>query len=89
MNAQYVVTVGLLCDIAGAFLVANEVVRVFRESMIIDVGGSGTINGGFEGAVNPRFEEHEKRKRRYMSWGLLFLVLGFLLQIIGTWLPSL
>jgi hypothetical protein len=41
-----ITSLGLLCDIAGALLVANEVVRVFKGPAAIDVGDAGCINGG-------------------------------------------
>lgn len=82
-----VTTIGLVCDIFGALLVANEVVRVFKGSVTIDIGDSGCLNGSSELILNPEFERHEQKKRYIMKWGLLFLLLGFVLQGIGTWLP--
>lgn len=80
-----ITTVGLLCDIVGAVLVAIEVVRVFRGPTTIDIGGSGTVGGGFIPKANPDFEKHEKEKHRIMWWGLGMLLLGFTLQGVGTW----
>lgn len=84
-----VTTAGLVCDIAGALLVANEVVRVFNGPATIDVGDAGCFNGNTKLVTNPNFEAHEQKKRRYMKWGLVLLLVGFILQGIGTWLPSL
>ncbi|GMR18714.1 MAG: hypothetical protein BMS9Abin33_1149 [Gammaproteobacteria bacterium] len=86
-TGQIITTVGLLCDIAGAFLVAIEVIKVFRGPTTIDIGGSGSINGGFIPKVNPDFEKHEQEKHYYMKFGLVFLVVGFILQGVGLWWP--
>ena len=85
MTAAIITTIGLVCDIIGALLVANEVVRVFRGPTTIDIGGSGSINGGFIPKPNPAFEAHEIRKRRTMKVGLGFLVIGFVLQGVAAW----
>ncbi len=85
MIAATITTIGLICDIIGALLVANEVVRVFRGPTTIDVGGAGYWNGQFIPKPNPEFEEHENRKRRIMKVGLGFLLFGFLLQGVGVW----
>lgn len=85
---QIVTSIGLICDIVGAWLVAIEVIRVFRGPITIDVGGSGAINGGFIPAPNPAFEKHEKKKRLFMWYGLALLSVGFVLQGVGAWLPK-
>lgn len=82
-----VITTGLVCDIVGALLVANEVVRVFNGPTTIDIAILDFWNGESKLVPNPKFDEHEYKKRRYMKWGLAFLVVGFILQGIGTWLP--
>jgi hypothetical protein len=89
MIGQWITTAGLACDIIGAWLVAIEVVRVFQGPTTIDIGHSGTLNGGFIPAPNPDYEKHERQKRYIMSGGLFFLTVGFLLQGLGTWWPSL
>jgi hypothetical protein len=81
-----ITTAGLICDIVGAVLVANEVVRVFRGPAAIDTGDAGTINGGTHIVPNPAFEKHEARKRKIMWWGLGFLLIGFVLQGAAAWL---
>jgi hypothetical protein len=85
MVPQIITTVGLVCDIVGALLVANEVVRVFRSATTIDTGGAGYFGGTFKPAPNPEFERHESRKRNIMKFGLGFLIVGFVLQGVGTW----
>ncbi|BAV32429.1 hypothetical protein SCL_0105 [Sulfuricaulis limicola] len=87
MISQIITTIGLACDIVGALLVANEVVRVFREPTTIDTGGSGHFGGAFQPTINPTFEQHEKKKHHIMKIGLVFLILGFVLQGVGAWWP--
>lgn len=87
LTPQIVTSIGLLCDIAGAWLVAIEVFRVFRGPTTIDIGDSGAINGGFIPASNPMFEKHEKKKHLFMWCGLALLLIGFVLQGVGAWLP--
>jgi len=87
MVPQIITTVGLGCDIVGALLVANEVVRVFRGATTIDTGGAGYYNGVFKPAPNPEFEKHESKKRHIMKIGLGLLIVGFILQGVGAWWP--
>ena len=89
MIAQWITTAGLFCNIFGAWLVTIEVVRVFLGPTTIDMGISGTLGGGFIPVLNPEFEKHERRKRHIMSRGLFFLTIGFILQGLGTWWPTL
>jgi hypothetical protein len=84
-----ITTIGLFCDMIGAVLVAIEVVKVFREPTTIDIGGSGTIAGGFMPAVNPEYVKHEKEKHWFMKCGLGFLLFGFMVQGFGAWWPIL
>lgn len=85
---QIITTIGLIFDIVGALLVANEVVRVFRGPTTIDTGGIGYMgSNGFKPEPNPDFEKHESTKRQIMKIGLMFLVLGFVMQGVGTWWP--
>lgn len=84
-----VTTAGLFCDIFGAILVANEVVRVFNGAVTIDIGDSGSLNGSPRLTQNPDFVRHEAKKRKIMKWGLGLLFIGFFLQGVGTWLSYL
>lgn len=58
----------------------------FKEPIVIDTGGSGTVGGGFTPQQNPKFEKHERKRRKWMKLGLIFLVMGFLLQGVGIWI---
>jgi len=89
MIAQWITTAGLLCDILGAWLVAIEVVRVFRGPTTIDAGRSKAPGDGFIPVPNPEFEKYGRRKRYAMSRGLFFLTTGFMLQGLGAWWPTL
>lgn len=82
-----ITTVGLALDIFGAVLVAVEVVKVFRGPTSIDDGDTGSIAGGTQIVPNPEFVKYERSKHCYMRAGLACLVLGFILQAIGTWHP--
>lgn len=82
-----ITTIGLICDIIGAILVAIEVVKVFKGPTTIDIGRAGTLSGGFVPEVNPEYQKHEKAKHKIMKIGLAFLTLGFILQIVGAWWP--
>lgn len=58
---------------------AAEVYNTYEGSLVM-----GTWGG--VGNKDPKYAEYEKGKIR---WGLYALVIGFILQGIGTWLPVL
>jgi hypothetical protein len=41
---------------------------------------------GTAGEPTPEFKRFERQKRKWMWTGLIFLLLGFLLQIIALWM---
>jgi hypothetical protein len=80
-------SIGLLFDIAGAILVAIEVVNIFK-------GEQYKITVGLWGAAPPpektkEYEKWEKDKFKYMKLGLCLLIIGFLLQLMSNWIPIL
>lgn len=80
---------GLLLDIVGAFLVAWEVVREYRGKKYQDPQGyvvSEPFVSGIEVKESPEYSAWEIRKYRRMKMGLVCLTLGFLLQILSSWL---
>ena len=77
---QIITTVGLFFDIVGAWLVAAEVYKTYEGPIVT----SGWDNIGNK---DPEYDEYEKGKIKTMRWGLYALVIGFILQGIGTWLP--
>ena len=77
---QTITTIGLCFDIVGAWLVAAEVYKTYDGPMVT----SGWDNIGNK---DPGYLEYEKGKIKTMRYGLYALLLGFLLQIVGTWLP--
>lgn len=83
-----VTTAGLMCDIVGAFFVAAELFAQFHGSPSTILPGSGAYGGSARAAKNPELESHERRISKFMVAGLVFLTAGFLLQIVGTWLPN-
>ena len=94
-NTKFVSSLGLSLDIIGAFLVAFEVVRVFRGSLTLDEetarkdqGGKGSTHKfgvPYKHVINPDYETFEKTKRTYMRCGLYCLVGGFLMQGVSLW----
>jgi len=88
MVGPLVTTLGLLCDIAGAWLVAWEVVRQYRGKRF-EAGGREEDPGWGPHPVRETeaFQTWELQKLTRMKWGLAFLTVGFLLQIVATWIP--
>jgi len=83
----YLNSIGLICDIAGAWLVAWEVVRQYN--------GKKAFFGYFSKPDNPKvhapevrespeYKAYESLKYSRMKWGLGFLTFGFLLQILSN-----
>ena len=76
-------SIGLLFDIAGAWLVAWEVVKQFKQcqynpQLFDDIGN--------QLEKNPNFEKWEKNKFKKMRLGLALLTFGFLFQLASNWL---
>ena len=81
--AKIINSIGLVFDVVGAFLVAYEVVKQFKgrryeESM----AGAGVDPPPKE---TREFTSWESTKFKKMRRGLLFLILGFVLQMISNW----
>jgi hypothetical protein len=83
---QYANTLGLICDMVGACLLAYEIIKTNRHPQTIDTGAAGAINGSTNLITNPAYEQYEKRKHCFMWIGMLFLLAGFGLQIYATWI---
>lgn len=84
-SAAAVNSIGLLCDIAGAWLVAIEVVKQYRgpEFKNTSVGWGGT---GKPPEKTVEYRRWELFRHRTMFVGLLLLTVGFLLQIASNWI---
>jgi hypothetical protein len=88
-------TLGLLLDIAGAWLVAWEVVRQFHGAKTRVAGGvlrtdylgsDGTpVVDGQRAEDTQEFVFWEQKKYKRMKIGLGFLTVGFLLQLVSNW----
>lgn len=76
---------GIICDLIGAWLVAWEVVKQFRGNKLISIPLP-RIPGVSPVAENPKFKNYEKIKYCRMKVGLIFLTIGFILQIISNWI---
>ncbi len=79
-------SIGILFDIIGAWLVAWEVIRQYKGKKFAPLP-IGMINPDAEeqdGLIKPHplYETFEANKYRRMKWGLGFLTLGFVLQIL-------
>jgi hypothetical protein len=86
MTPQWVTTAGLVCDIFGAVLVAIEVVNKFD-------GDQFELGQTYDTLTKPpkktmAFIQWELSKFKTMKLGLIFLLVGFALQIAGTWLQA-
>jgi hypothetical protein len=76
-------SVGLAFDIAGAWLVAIEVVNKFN-------GNKYEKDPSLFAADEPpydsaKYKEWESVKHKYMWSGLICLTIGFVLQILSNW----
>ena len=98
-NAQALTnSVGLVLDIVGAWLVAWEVVRQFHGKKVDVQGGvlvtnylgsDGTpVVAGQQTKETNEFMAWETKKYLRMKWGLCFLSVGFVLQIMSNWIPK-
>lgn len=76
-------TTGLCFDILGAWFVASEVVRQYKDEKF-------KTNPTWNDMFNPpketnNYKKYERLKYVKMKFGLLFLTLGFFLQIAANW----
>lgn len=80
---KFINTAGLFFDIAGAWLVAIEVVKQFK-------GKKYDKDPSLYAADEPPFDSAEYKKwelskYKYMWIGLICLTIGFILQILSNW----
>lgn len=86
MLPETLTTIGLVCDAVGAVLVATEVVSQFKgathktKSLTADMTQ-------IKPEPTDSFIKWESLKLRNMRIGLYFLLGGFFLQGIATWMP--
>lgn len=85
--APIVTTLGLVSDIVGAVLVASEVVRQYHGRRFTAGGESDPMFGPTPVRETTEFSSWQRGTYRRMKLGLGFLLVGFVLQIAGTWLP--
>lgn len=88
MCAKMITTIGLLLDIVGVCV-------LYRYGF---GGASRHVDGLTEGMVNEMARhrspwalksQRERQKGRGLAWcGLVFLLVGFALQILAQWLPA-
>lgn len=70
---------GLLCDIAGAFLIWK-----YGLPEPITKTGAIYITHGVDEAEKKKAESYET----FSKWGLKLLILGFILQLISNFIPN-
>lgn len=81
-NPKVVNTLGLICDIIGASFVASEVISQFKGKQFNPTPT--VIDESPPPEKTEQFKEWEIKKYSHMKKGLLFLILGFYLQILAT-----
>jgi hypothetical protein len=83
---QYLNIFGLILDIIGAWLVAYEVVSQYKGSQFKTsnsiVFGLTAVNNAPEETLE--YQKWLNKRNRYMWFGLTFLTLGFLVQIVAN-----
>ncbi len=79
-------SLGLIFDIIGAWLVAWEVVKQYKGERFVSPNESMafmTDTSNLPPAVeHPQYMTYETIKYRKMKWGLAFLTIGFILQLV-------
>jgi len=74
--------IGLVADISGAVLITLGVLATKRPTLAVGVVTFASGGPDYENlpAVRDRL-----RQSRLAAWGLALLILGFTLQLIGSW----
>ncbi len=86
----FITSCGLLMDILGAWLVAWEVVSIFRgEKFISKFLEEFDTTQKTHPEESKEFKKWETEKYSRMKSGLIFLTLGFAFQFLSIWLPFL
>lgn len=80
--APVISTVGLMLDITGAVLVASDMVEPFKGRLLKPIGEM-TPESDFEETTECSADKIKKYHRAKL--GLTFLIIGFVLQIISSW----
>ena len=76
-------SIGLIFDIAGASFVAWEVVKQFKGEQY---GTSIAVEViALPPNKTPEYKQYELTKYRKMRFGLILLIIGFLLQVSSNW----
>ena len=83
LSAPIINSLGLLFDIAGAILVAIDIVEPFKGREFPNMG---ELTDTSDIKKTPECRLNEKRNYQCMFIGLVFLIIGFVLQIVSTWM---
>jgi len=83
---------GLVLDIVGAIILTRGLIVSNHQAVELGRGYAAISRGGYEVSGDPTPENlalppvaDRLRQSRSAKWGLAFLILGFLLQIIASW----
>lgn len=79
-------SIGILCDMVGACLVAWEVVQQYNGKQLQNINPLHPVSFIPAPEKTPKYEKWEKNKYTKMKIGLGFLLIGFLLQFISNWI---
>ena len=83
INPKHINTIGLIFDMAGAVLVAIEVVNQFHGQKY---ESDPTLHGADKAPWDSgKYKKWEASKYKYMRAGLACLLIGFMLQIISNY----
>lgn len=83
MLSKIINSIGLFCDIIGAWLVAIEIVKVYK-------GQKHMPNPTWQDVFDAPRETQDYKKwqlltHKFMFLGLVLLTVGFLLQVASNW----
>jgi hypothetical protein len=81
MLGKYASSLGLIFDVVGVGLLAFEIFKPCK--------GGPTVQVSYDKVGGPvlttGYELWKAVKGRYGAWGLVFVGVGFLLQLLGIW----
>lgn len=80
--SQWFSVVGLSFDIIGALFVGYEVMNQYRGKLVEQSHSIKALDES-KPVITDDYKKWEKRKYKFMAFGLGFLLVGFSLQIAG------
>jgi hypothetical protein len=86
INPRTLTTIGLLLDIAGAYMLARALIVSVDEARRLSAAYFGGSKPGSAGPLTPPMRDRLTQARN-ARMGLPLLVAGFVLQILAAWWP--